>query len=331
MSAQRPSEDDVNTFGNLLAASDFGGAVLGGTLLGFQWFVVLSGLFAFFSIPKQRRKGRLRFILVSLLILSTSTVDVVFDIWRAFRVSFLGGPTGRAYIEAGSIVWRENSKWLVVGDVMLCITIAAGDLLMLWRCYVLWRNQKWVMVLPTLACIGAIVTNPLYVASNAIEGGAGIDAQKAIIAATSLSVGMNVVVTSLILLRLIMASSALSKALPDRERPAIYSRVAAVIVESAAPLTLFGIGFIISTGLANWTQPESLLENAKRFVAGDVFSWLYYSFCALSPQLIIYRVASGKSWKGTSDSDDGAATFSRPLQFAQPSEETKASGSTGTV
>lgn len=95
-----------------------------------QWLVVLSGLSIYFSNSKERRRGRLRFILIGCLILATSTIDVVLDIWRAFRVSFLGGPSGRAYLEAGSEVWLENSKWLLVGDVMLCITIAAGDLLM---------------------------------------------------------------------------------------------------------------------------------------------------------------------------------------------------------
>lgn len=90
---------------------------------------------------------------------------------------------------------------------------------------------------------------------------------------------MNIIVTSLILLRLFKASSALSEAFPDRKHTAVYSHVAAVIIESAAPLTLFGIGFIITAALSNWTPPESILEKARRFIASDVFSWLYYSFC----------------------------------------------------
>ncbi|KAH6904095.1 hypothetical protein BKA70DRAFT_548622 [Coprinopsis sp. MPI-PUGE-AT-0042] len=324
-------EQEVNTFGNLLAASDFGGAILGGALLAIQWLVVLSGLSIFFSTPREKRRGRLRFVLIGCLILATSTIDVVLDIWRAFRVSFTGGPSGRAYLEAGSEIWLQNSKWLMVGDIMLCITIAAGDLLMLWRCFALWRNRLWVMIVPTLACIGAIVCNPIYVASNAIEGGGGLDASKAIIAATCLSVGMNIIVTFLILLRLVMASVALSKAFPDHQRPALYTHVAAVIIESAAPLTIFGIGFIICTALTTWAPPDSVLELAKRFVAGDVFSWLYYSFCALSPQLIIFRVATGRSWQGAGDSNEGAATFSQPLQFAQHVEEMKGTTSTETV
>jgi hypothetical protein len=165
----------------------------------------------------------------------------------------------------------------------------------LWRCYALWRNRLWVMIIPTFACIGAIgepivakdlarplnftVCNPIYVASNAIEGGGGLDASKAIIAATCLSVGMNIIVTFLILLRLLMASKALSRALPDHKGPSMYTHVAAIIIESAAPLTLFGIGFIIATALTNWSPPESILEKARRFIATDVFSWLYYSFC----------------------------------------------------
>lgn len=54
-------------------------------------------------------------------------------------------------------------------------------------------------------------------------------------------------------------------------------------------------------------------------------------FKALSPQLIIFRVATGRSWKGAADSNDGAATFSQPLQFAQHVEDTKGTASTDTV
>jgi hypothetical protein len=92
--------------------------------------VVVSGLFIFASTSKEKRKGCLRFVLIGCLILATSTIDVVLDIWRAFRVSFTAASGGRAYIEAGGEVWLQNSRWLLVGDVMLCITIAAGDLLM---------------------------------------------------------------------------------------------------------------------------------------------------------------------------------------------------------
>lgn len=313
-----------------MAASDYGGSVLGGTLLGFQWLLVLKGISAFLSMPKEGRKGRLVFILISLLILATSTIDVVLDIWEVFHVMRLGGSTGLEYItsNAGDKVWLENG-WLVVGDAMLCITIAAGDTLMLWRCFVLWQHKKWVMILPALATIGAIVANPLWIAAVTIEDGGGIDYNKAIIAAASLSVGANIIVTCLILLRLGMASQAMSKAFPDRKRPIFYYHVAAIITESAAPLALFGVCFIISSALGNFdlNDPESFLQKAKWTIAAEIFSSLYYPFCALSPQLIIYRVASGRSWKGASDTNEEALTFSQPMQFAKSTDQAEAEAS----
>jgi hypothetical protein len=39
---------------------------------------------------------------------------------------------------------------------------------------------------------------------------------------------------------------------------------------------------------------------------------------ALSPQMIIFRVLNGKSWKNVSESNELTERFSKPLRFAPP-------------
>ena len=155
-----------------------------------------------------------------------------------------------------------------------------------------------MLVLPTLAGIGATGTHILIIfeddrfsakrtAANAIcvsaNAGAGsfdtTDSQKAILAAVFLSVGLNIGVTTLIFLRLITTSAAMANAFPDRQRPAFYTRAASILIESAAPLTLFGVGFFITSGVYEWVKTDSITVTGGMQVAYDVFSWLYYSFC----------------------------------------------------
>jgi hypothetical protein len=52
---------------------------------------------------------------------------------------------------------------------------------------------------------------------------------------------------------------------------------------------------------------------------------------ALAPQMIIFRVTTGKSWKNTAETMDGMAAFSQPIQFARNGGESKAVESVGSV
>jgi ABC-type microcin C transport system permease subunit YejB len=68
--------------------------------------------------------------------------------------------------------------------------------------------------------------------------------------AESLSVSVNVMVTALILFKLSRTWSGISKYFPNLQRPRMYTNAAAVVIESAAPLTVFGICYVIATALA---------------------------------------------------------------------------------
>jgi hypothetical protein len=157
---------------------------------------------------------------------------------------------------------------------------------------------------------------------------------RAIIASASLGVATNIMVTLLILLRLAITWFNIRKTLPSRKKaPPMYTDVTIILVESAAPLALFGICFITSTAINYLRPPNTLLEAGKSTVVAAVFDWLYYLFCvscdekfgchflidfqALSPQMIIFRVTTGHSWRNMAESEGGTVTFSRPIQFAQ--------------
>jgi hypothetical protein len=95
-------------------------------------------------------------------------------------------------------------------------------------------------------------------------------------ASTFLTVSTNIVVTSLITLRLLRARRALGKVLPSADMQ-VYTGVIAILVESAAPLTIFGV---ISAILQQFGAKSN--QSPGYYVCVTLFECLFYSFCVSS-------------------------------------------------
>ncbi|KAJ2923835.1 hypothetical protein H1R20_g13262, partial [Candolleomyces eurysporus] len=91
----------------------------------------------------------------------------------------------------------------------------------------------------------------------------------------------------------------------------IYTGVIAILIESALPLSLFGI---ISAILQQIT-----VTTDGYLVCWALFSGLFYSFCALAPHMIIFRVTTGRSFTKFPTVKDGV--ISKPLEFAHQTAE----------
>ncbi|KAH6904086.1 hypothetical protein BKA70DRAFT_1154665 [Coprinopsis sp. MPI-PUGE-AT-0042] len=310
MAEYKPSLSEWDAYGTIFAASQFGAAIISSALYGVQLSVVYSTVSAFLRRSKEARKGHLRYIVIACVILTTVSIDAVFDIWGIFRILFTGGPSPRTYLSPIPRIAHNRMGLSIAGDTMLAITIAAGDILM------------WVILLPLLTFVGFIVCQVIYLSSMRnfdVVGDTTLGAQ-ATIATISLSVAMNIMVTLLILLRLMLTWLRASKAFPDRKSPCMYSNAAAILIEAAAPLSVFGICSIAMLALDKYYKPKGLVARGRMLLISNVFAFLYYSFCSLSPQLIIYRVATGRSWKDTAESEAGGENISQPIQFARTAE-----------
>jgi hypothetical protein len=90
---------------------------------------------------------------------------------------------------------------------------------------------------------------------------------------TFLTVSTNIVVTSLITFRLLCARRALAKVLPSADMR-VYTSVIAILVESAAPLSIFGVVAAILQQLG----PKST-RSPRFYVFDTLFQALFYSFC----------------------------------------------------
>ncbi|TEB06260.1 hypothetical protein FA13DRAFT_1723068 [Coprinellus micaceus] len=93
----------------------------------------------------------------------------------------------------------------------------------------------------------------------------------------------------------------------------MYTGVLAILIESALPFTIIGIGYAIIMAVTQPYQDDVL----KKEFANYVFSALYFSFAALSPQMIIFRVTTGRSWTGSLVRGPSDAGLSHGIVFAR--------------
>ncbi|KAJ2915197.1 hypothetical protein MD484_g5205, partial [Candolleomyces efflorescens] len=91
--------------------------------------------------------------------------------------------------------------------------------------------------------------------------------------------------------------------------------VIGILIESAAPLTVLGIVAAILQHLTG-----SRLRNTSGYVVcRSLFDGLFYSFCAIAPHMIIFRVTTGRSFTEFPSPKDGVPSGS--LQFAHQTAE----------
>ncbi|KAH6907550.1 hypothetical protein BKA70DRAFT_1489628 [Coprinopsis sp. MPI-PUGE-AT-0042] len=315
-----PSDKELNTYGAMFAADTFAISVLSTSLLVVQIVLVLYGVSGFFANPKDKRKGRLRFIIISVLMVMMCTIDISFDLWEDFLRLYTGGPDGISYLRALSIQ-AKNWRWRTIGDAFFYAAITLGDVLM--------ANKKWVVLFPSLAWLGSVACNIAYLVSNAT-----VDfdlSSRTQLAGSILNVTMNIMITFLIVLRVMRARYRAAKAFPDQKPARWYSEVTALVVESAAPLAIFGICFIALRGTtmteaAKQLRSENVLQRGRYNITIDVVGTFYYAFCTLSPQMIIVRVTRGKAWNSSVvGATDEGANVTQAIRFAHSARETATS------
>lgn len=127
----------------------------------------------------------------------------------------------------------------------------------------------------------------------------------------SLSVSLNVLVTTLICWRLLRMRS-LTRELLAPELSRTYTSIAAMLIESAAPFTVLGIGLVVT--------------EAQGGPLAIAFSYVWGMFCSLSPQMIILRVAMGHGLL-----KESVEEISTGLVFADAPARPTEKGSNGTL
>ncbi|KAJ3540236.1 hypothetical protein NMY22_g4379 [Coprinellus aureogranulatus] len=238
------------------------------------------------STPSQHRNARRLYFILSFMILAFFTAASVAD--NVFFARLTISPGGY------ELLYEKSPWWLTMGTVCNTIVILLGDVIVVqvYRCYIIWQGRRWVIVIPCLALVASLVMSIMAV----------IDDSKPIYysAWISLSITVNTISTALIVGKLVYERRRLSKVLA-RGHLVKYITATSILVESVVPLTVVGIAASII-----------LTQSTNIALIGAALA-VWFCLSGLCPQLIIFRVAVGRSY---TDLNVASEVISRPIQFA---------------
>ncbi|KAJ2924615.1 hypothetical protein H1R20_g12486, partial [Candolleomyces eurysporus] len=271
--------------------------------VGIHLFMALYGLSVFLETPEPLRKGRKRYIAVSFVLTTLKALTASLDMAHYFQTLFKSTSTDHWH----ELFHGSYRDWkYLTSTASLGLVIIIGNALLVYRCYKVCVEYWWVTILPMMTSLSALV---FYFVSY-YSTGSDIGLIYSVVS-TLLTVLTNIIVTALITIRLLRARRTLEKLLPSAD-VRVYTGVIAILIESAAPLTIFGI-------ITSAMKLAPSQDSRGRMICGILFDSLFYSFCALSPHMIIFRVTTGRSFTNLPLAKDGVVT--NPIQFAHRTAE----------
>ncbi|KAH6895053.1 hypothetical protein BKA70DRAFT_1531969 [Coprinopsis sp. MPI-PUGE-AT-0042] len=251
--------------------------------IGLQLFMCLYGLIIFLESPREVRKGRVPYIFVSFLILSLSIVWAVTGSYSGYHTLFNTVPGDQMRTKEAMQRFGRGTAAYGVGRIVSTFIAFVGDGLLLCRCYFFWADKKWVVILPALTYGASVAMGFLQMLWVEVYPGWKIDFSVAWI---SLTAALNALITATISFRLLVAYYKNKEYLPSTSSK-VYLSVVAIIVEAALPLAMTGIilaCFINQSSGSGASKPHQ-----------GIFRILYFFFLAISPQVIIFRVTTGRA------------------------------------
>ncbi|KAJ8075615.1 hypothetical protein PM082_021245 [Marasmius tenuissimus] len=217
---------------------------------------------------------------------------------------FKGGPS--AYWDHMASSWFN-----VTGSAMCMFVNCMGDLLSLYRCYIIWASNRIVVIIPGLFFLASTAMAIISLIQSASPG-------SSLFVGTSLrfyvpwivlTCSLNVIVTTLIIYRLVSTRLQVRQSTRHKELYRIYTGPVAVLVESALPFSILGVVFAVLVGVGN-----------NVFL---IFNAIWGSYVAIAPLMIIHRMASGKAWeKDTAQQMSTLQWIELSLELPPPSPTT---------
>ncbi|TBU58182.1 hypothetical protein BD310DRAFT_851854 [Dichomitus squalens] len=277
-----PDEDDnTKWLERYFLAGDF----VTGTGFGVQ--VVLWSTCVTYLWKERRRSWKTLFLIGYLCLLLA--VQFIFCIVQARTVQVV-------YVEnrnypGGPWQYFLDTQFLainVIFDATLFIGTFLCDLLVLWRCHIIWaasgRGLAYAVIsLPAIILVASFVLGTLWTL-QASHPGLSLYSKEPLAFGTAyftLSLSVNIILTALILVRLLMYRRTHLAHLPPGHAKH-YLSLANLIVESAALYSVFAIMFLVSYAL---NKPINQIWLGTAQSAQQVASYL-----------IIYRVINGTAW-----------------------------------
>ncbi|CCL98430.1 uncharacterized protein FIBRA_00427 [Fibroporia radiculosa] len=189
-------------------------------------------------------------------------------------------------IQMGALRFSETRPTRIlsiVGDSAAIIATFITDGVLLVRCFMVWYNKRWVMVLPCLmySASTAFSIIGVVIIAQPEESIWKASVRKFNLPYWTVSVGLNVLLTSMLVFRLLWMRYEIMATL-GHEHGRVYLTAVSMLVESALPYTLLSVLYVILYGLNSPMEALFLMPMVQ--------------FSCIAPELILIHVARGRAW-----------------------------------
>ncbi|KAF9018031.1 hypothetical protein BDZ89DRAFT_1074256 [Hymenopellis radicata] len=197
----------------------------------------------------------------------SNTVILGLD-WKSVDLLFIAH--GRSF--------KTEFNFLLTDLVLQCLNVFIADLILVWRCWVLYDGNLKVLVIPGLCMITETISGCMVIISFDAET---IFFVNWALASYSMTVVTNSLCTILILFRIVRVSG-LGASLKT------YRGIIEILVESAAMYAIIYIALLIA-------YAYQFYSGATILTAYTYLVMISYSVTGIAPTLIIARVMAGQS------------------------------------
>jgi len=205
-----------------------------------------------------------------------------------------------------------------LGNVCAILTTWLADAMIVWRCQVIFSGSRFplwsIMIFPYLLFLGSFVMGLLFLIQVSAASPWTPNSVNWTIPFFSLSLSLNIIVTSAIVIRLLIYRRRISLFM-DSSHGRHYTSIAAMIVESASIFSVFSLLFLIPF--------------AMNHPLNQIFFQALSVVQIIAMLLIVFRVAQGKGWnrEAITQTVTSALTGNQPMHFAPAPPSSTAFGS----
>lgn len=237
------------------------------------------------------------------------TCATIYNIANA-QVTQLGFIDRRNY-PGGPSAFEQNNSSIPI-NVTFVLMDWFADLLMIWRCIVVYRDTRfriYITIFGVVIFLGTFVTASLWVITVSMPAQAGNNwmSYSLLFPYLSVSLASTIFISCLTVLRFLEHRHRISSVLGSNHG-SIYASFAAMIIESASIYSVCSVLYIVPFAIGN------PLANAFLQILGMAQG--------IAPLLIIYRVAEGKAWtQSNTDQTMTSTSFRMRRTSANPTTQ----------
>ncbi|KAJ2923937.1 hypothetical protein H1R20_g13146, partial [Candolleomyces eurysporus] len=229
------AELDLEYLARVEAKLMFANLCLSLVVVGIHLFMAIYGLSVFLETRDDLKKGRRLYIVISFIITGLAVLNASLGAAWLFK-SLFEATSPLDYLDRS--VNALNSWEQYASSASIAAMVFIADSMMVYRCYIIWKDRWWLSIPPAVTCITALALGIFDGCRKMAD--VPNETTRYTSTATILTVSTNVLVSSMISFHLIRARRGLSKVLPSRDLK-LYTGVVALLLESALPLSIFGI------------------------------------------------------------------------------------------